>query len=202
MRNDRILEHLQQKCILSRFQRPEVRDQGVGRAALPPEAPGEAPFLHLPTPGGPSIPWVVFPSLGCVSDPCLCLICLEGHLPPDLGPSQDDHISRSFPASEGLYFLVQSHSFRGPGHWDEDLAPPHLPYSWGNPLKMEGEACGLNGNAPGTGCGQAGWEGQAPPGSPTARPRACSPSLPPGHGTVSSLWPSGAGVGGWLGMAV
>lgn len=51
-------EFKQQVLILSRFERPEIQNQGVGRGALPGTAPGETPpclfqLLVLPTVLGP-----------------------------------------------------------------------------------------------------------------------------------------------------
>lgn len=50
-----------------KLRRPEGRDQGVDRAPLLPEAPGEDPSLNLWTSGGPRGPLV------CATSPHLCL---------------------------------------------------------------------------------------------------------------------------------
>ena len=57
--------------ILSWFWRPEVQDQGVGRAMLPAGALGEDPSWPLPASGGPRYPWLVAPSpQSSLQSPC------------------------------------------------------------------------------------------------------------------------------------
>lgn len=48
----RLSDYKQQKCVLSRFWRPEVQNQGVGSLVLPLEALTEIPSISLATSGG------------------------------------------------------------------------------------------------------------------------------------------------------